>query len=131
MTMEDAVKGLRNVADWHYGKYEQTHEEDYLNDGDFLTAVANMLKAQAPKVMTKSELDDYISSFDGEARVWIEHRKLGLYCASLWSSNPSTGDKNFYDVMHECYFDRLEIGHWWRPWTSCPTKAQMEAVAWE
>ena len=35
MTMEDVVKRLRNVADWHYGKYEQTHEEDYLNDGDF------------------------------------------------------------------------------------------------
>lgn len=48
MTREDAVKGLLNVADWHYGKYEQTHEEDYLNDGDFLTAVANMLKAQEP-----------------------------------------------------------------------------------
>lgn len=48
MVREDAVKGLRNVADWHYGKYEQTHEEDYLNDGDFLTAVANMLEMQEP-----------------------------------------------------------------------------------
>ena len=48
MTREGAVKGLLEVADWHYDKYEQTHEEDYLNDGDFLTAVANMLKAQEP-----------------------------------------------------------------------------------
>lgn len=49
MTREDAIKGLWDVADWHYGKYEQTHEEDYLNDGDFLTAVANLLKAQEPQ----------------------------------------------------------------------------------
>ena len=58
MTREAAVKGLLDVADWHYGKYEQTHEEDYLNDGDFLTAVANMLKAQKPVVMVGAELTD-------------------------------------------------------------------------
>ena len=43
---EKSIKGLLEIADWHYGKYEQTNEEDYLNDGDFLTAVANMLKEQ-------------------------------------------------------------------------------------
>lgn len=58
MTREGAVKGLLEVADWHYGKYEQTREEDYLNDGDFLTAVANMLKAQEPMVMAGAELTD-------------------------------------------------------------------------
>lgn len=46
MDMEKFISGLLEIADWHYGKYEQTNEEDYLNDGDFLTAVANTLKEQ-------------------------------------------------------------------------------------
>lgn len=64
MTKENAVKGLRDVADWHYGKYEQTHEEDYLNDGDFLTAVANMLEAQEPVEPTIG------GDADGPCRNW-------------------------------------------------------------
>lgn len=73
MTREDAVKGLRNVADWHYGKYEQTHEEDYLNDGDFLTAVANMLKEQAPRIMTLEEVKQWCEIHPHKQDpIWVE-----------------------------------------------------------
>ena len=126
MTREDAVKGLRNVADWHYGKYEQTHEEDYLNDGDFLTAVANMLIEQAPRVMTLEEvkmLDSdyyYLESMRSPGK---ELREIvgayGLTCVtwpSITWARQTMGDSGY--------------GKTWRCWTSRPTEAEREATPW-
>lgn len=109
MTREDAVKGLRNVADWHYGKYEQTHEEDYLNDGDFLTAVANMLKAQEPRVMT---LDEAKSAFVIEYRSG-KLKEVGMTILDL-KVDPANAH---YGVIY-------------RVWTSRPTDEQREAILW-
>ena len=48
MTTIDAIKGLKEISEWNFGKYEQTGEEDYRNDGEFLANVAELLKAQEP-----------------------------------------------------------------------------------
>lgn len=107
------------------------------DDGEYLEAAAKtmsdaiiLLKAQEPRVMTESELDEYISSFDGEAAIWIEHKTLGLHCATLWSNNPSRSGKDFYDIRYECYYERSAIGSHWRPWTRRPSDAQRGATPW-
>ena len=46
ITIESAIRGLLQIADWNYGKYEQTREPDYESDGDFLMRVVDLLKAQ-------------------------------------------------------------------------------------
>ena len=46
MTHKQAIKGLRAIADWHFGKYEQTREEGYEIDAEFLRDVADMLEAE-------------------------------------------------------------------------------------
>ena len=89
-----------------------------------------LLKEMEPRVMTERELDECISSHDGEARVWIEHKRYGLYNASIWGGNPNRDDRNFYDVYRGCYYVRNEIGKWWRPWTARPTDEQRKAVKW-
>lgn len=89
-----------------------------------------LLKEMEPRVMTERELDECISSHDGEARVWIEHKRYGLYNASIWGGNPNRDDRNFYDVYRGCYYVRNEIGNWWRPWTARPTDEQRKAVEW-
>jgi hypothetical protein len=127
MTREDAVKGLRNVADWHYGKYEQTHEEDYLNDGDFLTAVANMLKEQVPRVMTLEEvkmLDSdyyYLESMRSPGK---ELREIvgayGLTCVtwpSITWARQTMGDSGY--------------GKTWRCWTSRPDEKRRAETPWD
>ena len=126
MTREDAVKGLRNVIDWHYGKYEQTHEEDYLNDGDFLTAVANMLKAQEPRVMTLEEvkmLDSdyyYLESMRSPGKELREIVGAYVLTCVTWPSitwaRQTMGDSGY--------------GKTWRCWTSRPTDEQREATPW-
>ena len=110
MTREGAIKGLLEVADWHYGKYEQTREEDYLDDGDFLTAVANMLKAQEPRVMTLEEAKNaYV----------VEYRsgKMREVGSALLDLN--------VDPLN------AEYGKIYRVWTSRPTDEQREAIPWE
>lgn len=136
MTREDAVKGLRDVADWHYGKYEQTHEEDYLSDGDFLTAVANMLKAQEPRVMlledvlelkyddvvflevfpTKSVLSAIVIDVVSKLPE-IDIGVVQLRFAPTWNGI-NNADLTYY-------------GKTWRCWTSRPTDEQREKVKWE
>ena len=98
MTRENAVKGLLEVADWHYGKYEQTHEEDYLNDGDFLTAVANLLKAQEPV--------DAVPVVHGQ---WIEiedsygdcHYQC-TECGEEWNLDAGTPEENNMNYCPNC-----------------------------
>ena len=134
MTREDAVKGLRNVADWHYGKYEQTHEEDYLNDGDFLTAVANMLKAQVPKVMT---LDLPPEEWRDKV-IWLEIKgKKPIPCLFR-----KCGDRMMFGRYERIMsFDSIgsskeggfflrNYGVNWRCWTSRPTDEQREVTSW-
>ena len=48
ITIESAIRGLLQIADWNYGKYEQTREPDYESDGDFLMRVVALLKEQEP-----------------------------------------------------------------------------------
>lgn len=126
MTREDAVKGLRNVADWHYGKYEQTHEEDYLNDGDFLTAVANMLRAQEPRV---------ISWQDAESMrlCWIETRYPHTISPADLMHYYDEGPTITVFKIHQNAIDWPldEYGIKWRCWDKEPTDEQMEAVKWD
>ena len=122
MTREDAVKGLRNVADWHYGKYEQTHEEDYLNDGDFLTAVADMLKAQEARVMTLEEIPYAVFG-------WMEMFGQLIPCVleDVYADD-TVGFANL-DDGHD-YICASDYNKTWRCWTSLPTDEQREATPW-
>lgn len=124
MTREDAIKGLRSVADWHYGKYEQTHEEDYLNDGDFLTAVANMLKEQEPRVMTLGE----VKSLERDAVVWYEHSGVNKQRPRIVEQVYDSGII-FTDGGH-WRFNADAYGKNFRLWTSRPTEAEREAIPW-
>lgn len=131
MTMEDVVKGLRNVADWHYGKYEQTHEEDYLNDGDFLTAVANMLKAQEPRVMT---LEEVINHNNQTGCVWFEQPTYNAVAAFIRQDDEYTEIISPYilgEPINHGFMINKFYGKAWRCWTSRPTKEQMEAELWQ
>lgn len=137
MDREDAVKGLRNVADvadWHYGKYEQTGEEDYLNDGLFLTAVANMLKAQEPRVMCAAE----VAACSEGTVLWVEERQgvtWNLFPLEIETSSthPDTGtDYLFFITYHDIRkFECGEYNQTWRCWTSRPTDEQREAEPWQ
>ena len=118
MTREDAVKGLRNVADWHYGKYEQTHEEDYLNDGDFLTAVANMLKEQVPRVMTLKEL----KSCNRET-IWFEVK-------SDHTIKQLTQDGIVALIFIGLLHNWNGCGTIWRCWTSRPDEKRRAETPW-
>ena len=102
---------------------EIKHAFNLLRDG--------LLKCLEQRVMTEQELDQLIASLDGEARVWIEHRKLGIYCATLWSGNPNRGNRDFYDPRYEHYHARDAIGKWWRPWTQRPTYEQRSETPWQ
>ena len=125
---------LHNIQD-----YARVNQINWIADGAaFAETVMNMLRGeinllrnqQEPRVMTEQELDQLIASLDGEARVWIEHRKLGVYCATLWRGNPNRGCGDFYNPRYECYHAREAIWEWWRPWTSRPTDDQREATPW-
>ena len=61
MTTIDAINGLKGIAEWNFGKYEQTGEEDYRNDGDFLVNVAELLKAYTQDVQR-----DYEATYNPE-----------------------------------------------------------------
>lgn len=120
--MEKFISGLLEISDWNYGKYEQTHEEDYLNDGDFLTAVANMLKAQEPRVMAVSEIG---ALANGDV-VWVEFtdgRLLPMMvedgCLMRWHFLWRICEDAFYGEDYKA-----------RAWTSRPTDEQREATQW-
>ena len=116
MTREDAVKGLWDVANWHYGKYEQTHEEDYLNDSQFLMAVADMLKAQEPRLLTCADFEaNPMLDDDGRLPCWCED----LICDSGWTAVSVGGVLPDHIKANGC-----------RYWTSRPTDAQREATPW-
>jgi hypothetical protein len=125
MTREGAVKGLLGVADWHYGKYEQTHEEDYLNDGDFLTAVANMLKEQEPRVM---DFDDVV----GGDECWLEAINGACGYADCYACT-GTGEVQVFRCKYDNpqYIMAKDYLKTWRCWTSRPTDEQREKVKWE
>jgi hypothetical protein len=129
MTRECAVKGLLEVADWHYGKYEQTHEEDYLNDGDFLTAVANLLKAQEPMVMTLGDLRDIGSvwELDTPPYLWMEINPSYRWTRGFWVAWREIYD--MIDGLHPTY-DADNYGKTWRCWTSRPTAEQRGKEPW-
>ena len=143
MTREDAVKGLRNVADWHYGKYEQTHEEDYLNDGDFLTAVANMLKEQEgllkahePRVMTA---DDVVTLEKGDVIV-LEQHEIGVIINAIYMQRITREDDDttYTEAIKvvTAYTDGsawLNCGTYgkdWRIWTSRPDEKRRAETPW-
>lgn len=132
MTREDAVKGLRNVADWYYGKYEQTHEEDYLNDGDFLTAVANMLKEQVPRVMTLGEVLENAGEIGFPC--WVEDHIEDIGGAFLFPAVVTSDDTYVEYIGNTCY--EGAIYHWaynkrLRCWTSCPDEKRRADTPWE
>lgn len=127
MTEQEKREKALRILEGHYSNFLLRHNGEIIT----MTEIIGLLKAQEPRVMTESELDAFIQSTDGEARVWIEHRKLGMYCACLWRNNPRRGDKNFYDPIKEYYLERGAIRKWWRPWTSRPSDAQKEAEPWQ
>ena len=133
MTRENAVKGLREVADWHYGKYEQTHEEDYLNDGDFLTAVANLLKALEPRLMTASDFEDN-PDVDGSGFLpcWVECNGIEVAKAiSLGVIQEGETLDGWTEVsMAELIPTDPSYNKNVRHWTARPSEEQRSATPW-
>ncbi len=101
MNRDQAISGLKGIADWNYGKYEQTKEEDYQLDGDFLTEVIeflNIFTVDAASIVRcaycKHCFDtgsDPIEPYDGESEwhcdYWdvennaYEHDPYRFFCA--------------------------------------------------
>ena len=123
MARENAVKGLLEVADWHYGKFEQTHEEDYLNDGDFLTAVANLLKAHEPRVMTLEEAKS------ASGYVIVQSRSCNILELKLIKDGFVHDSLAVPIAVDDMWWEGYN--KYWRLWTSVPTDEQREAIPWE
>ena len=90
MTIESAIKGVLEIAKWNRGKYEQTQEEDYENDAEFLLQVADLLKAQEPRVIALEELEDW------DGAVFFEAFETDMYYALIETVEPTAGMDGAY-----------------------------------
>ena len=115
-------------------------DTDYLDcvDVNVLRDALELLKVQDNNdlIITEKDLDDYIDSYDGIARVWIQQKSIYpdrnyLFATSLQKRNHRRPeDKNFYCLEYEYYLERNAIGKFWVVWKNKPTDDQRKAVKW-
>ena len=82
-----------------------------------------LLKAQEPRVMTLEE------ALGGE-ECWVEYLNGGCGYADCYLSYTAKGADIYRTMQHDFNVPLANYGKTWRCWTSRPTAAQREAIAW-
>lgn len=77
MTREEVIRGLKGLAGWLDGKYEQTGEVDYDTDAEIVEEAIALLKREGEGAVWKYYLND-----EGRAR-W-----RCSYCGKVCHQNP-------------------------------------------
>lgn len=126
MTREEIIRRLGDIRNWQYGNYEQYAGSEYEPDAHTVKEAIDLLKADAPRVLTLEEL----MGFDGA--FLIEYNK------SLVSLNPTWATFHFMDEKWVFLYKDVVIAHYsveqygrtWRCWSRRPDREQMEATPW-
>lgn len=89
-----------------------------------------LLKEQEPKVLALEELStDLENQF-----LWVEACDGRMYHMEVLAVHLSTSGVTDIDFnLPTCFLELStnNMGKKWRPWTSCPTDEQREAVSWQ
>lgn len=128
MTREEAVEILEEVKtlDDSMFAYAQAYN-------DALDMAIEALKAQEPRVMTSSEVMDYVGYF--EKNPPSEATKLPLWTESKKETGVFSGYRNVGNIrnlIHTSGLDRSYIfNQHWRCWTSRPDEKRSAETPWE
>ena len=107
----DAPKPDSDIGCW----YDITHNYT-------LEQVVSALKAQEPRVMTLSEIKDYLADPDGDKKpLWLEWSTIPALSGWVLASQVSDLMKRYMDSYNTT----------WRPWTSRPDEKRREETPWE
>lgn len=100
---------------------------------DMVDEIISLLKAQEPRVMTSTEVMDYVGYF--EKNPPSEATTLPLWAESKEGTGVFTGYRNIDNIrnlIHMSGLDRSYIfNQHWRCWMARPTIEQMNNTPWE
>lgn len=134
MTHEEIIRQLRITSDYFTAHANtctpgSTGQSACLHTANALTAAAELLEAQGPRVMTLEEIPRH------DGAVLFEVRNKDEWAVfSSWDRNRRSKWMIFAfgtNYGHVTGFNIDVYGKTWRCWTSRPTDAQREAVKWD
>jgi len=78
VTREEVIRGLKGLAGWLDGKYEQTGEVDYDTDAEIVEEAIALLKEQEPVAPELKSGGNYVCGACGMYTVGVMHPLTGV-----------------------------------------------------